>query len=168
MERTPLSQVLKMGLILALTHLTSSQTTSDKNQWSWISGTNTGEVGGVYGTQGTPSTMNYPGGRRAHQMVFVASINCSFMFGGYGRTQSGAVGYLNDLWTYNVTSTEWSWLTGSKIANTRGIYGTLGSSSTGYNPGSRSDFPMVYHPRLHVIYLYGGYGYDSAGTLGIE
>ena len=64
-------------------------------QWTWLSG-NTTAVYGVYGTKGVPSTNNYPGSRTGHSMVFDASLNCLYMYGGIGFAQgiSGPSGAL--------------------------------------------------------------------------
>jgi hypothetical protein len=52
--------------------------------WTWVSGNNTVDAVGVYGTKGVSSANNYPGNRYAHSMVLHPSLNCLFVFGGYG------------------------------------------------------------------------------------
>jgi len=49
-----------------------------------VSGGNTVNTYGVYGTKGVASVNNYPGSRYMHPMVFHPSLNCLFVFGGYG------------------------------------------------------------------------------------
>ena len=57
-----------------------------------MSGNNTVTAVGVYGRIGVPSANNYPGSRNGHSMVFHPSMNCFFVFGGYGRATSATVG----------------------------------------------------------------------------
>jgi hypothetical protein len=56
--------------------------------WTWLSGSNTVDAVGVYGTKGVSSVNNYPGSRSGHSMVFHPSLNCIFVFGGVGRASS--------------------------------------------------------------------------------
>jgi hypothetical protein len=77
--------------------------TGDTGQWTWISGSNAvgrsgGQVG-VYGTLGTASSTNTPGGRYGTVSWIDASGNLWF-FGGDGYDSTGAQGYLNDLWEF--------------------------------------------------------------------
>jgi hypothetical protein len=58
------------------------------NEWTWVSGSKTINVYGVYGTKGVPSVNNFPGVRRDHSIVFHPSMNCLFVFGGSGRAAS--------------------------------------------------------------------------------
>jgi hypothetical protein len=56
--------------------------------WTWVSGNSTTDVPGVYGTHGVPSVNNFPGGRYRHPLVLHPSMNCLFVFGGYGFATS--------------------------------------------------------------------------------
>lgn len=69
-------------------------------QWTWVSGSNSGRVSGVYGTLGTPSSTNVPGARLSPGQ-WVDSSGQLWMFGGYGMDGSGTIGDLNDLWRYH-------------------------------------------------------------------
>ena len=61
------------------------------SEWTWISGNNTFNVAGVYGTQGIPSTSNYPGGRQS--MGFrIDSSGSIWIFGGSGVDPAGISG----------------------------------------------------------------------------
>ena len=74
---------------------------SSSKQWAWVSGANTIDAGGVYGTQGISAAGNEPGAR-AGGVSWTASSGDVWLFGGFGLdgTGSGNEGYLNDLWTY--------------------------------------------------------------------
>ena len=54
----------------------------------------------LYGTQGTASVGNVPGGRNSSSSWIDSSGNL-WLFGGIGYDSTGTVGYLNDLWQYN-------------------------------------------------------------------
>ena len=60
-------------------------------EWTWISGNNTDNVAGVYGTQGVSSNSNYPGAR--YSMAFgIDSSGSIWMFGGLGYDSAGNQG----------------------------------------------------------------------------
>jgi len=59
-----------------------------------------------------------------------------------------------------------TWLSGNDTINPPGVYGTQGIPSPMNYPGGRSGQAMVHHPEMKVLYIFGGQGYDSAGTLG--
>jgi hypothetical protein len=67
--------------------------------WEWISGSNTPNVGGVYGTLGVASTGNMPGARAA-AISWTDSSGNLWMFGGNGYDSSNTLGDLGDLWKY--------------------------------------------------------------------
>ncbi len=54
--------------------------------WTWISGSNSTDIYGVYGTMGVESTLNYPGSRLAAMSWEYAGY--FWLFGGLGYTES--------------------------------------------------------------------------------
>lgn len=75
---------------------------TDTNQWTWMSGDNTGNVTGVHGTKDVPDAANKPDGR----IGSVAWSNeCSlWLFGGMGYGTNG-FGRFNDLMSYSLNCT---------------------------------------------------------------
>ena len=65
-------------------------------QWRWVSGSNTSNAVGVYGTLGTGAPSNVPGSRDSMAPWIDASGNL-WLFGGNGQTQTALK---NDLWRY--------------------------------------------------------------------
>jgi len=61
-------------------------------QWTWVSGNNTANSLGVYGSKGIPSVNSYPGGRFSHSMVFDSTLYCLYVFGGYGSALTTSAG----------------------------------------------------------------------------
>lgn len=143
---------------------------STANEWTWMSGSNTAKVVGVYGTQGTASTSNVPGGRSG-SVSWTDSSGNLWLFGGRGFAASGAAGELNDLWEFNLTAKTWAWVSGSNAASvyggpvTLGVYGTQGVASANNVPGPR-DSAVSWTDSSGNLWLFGGGGYTSATTSG--
>jgi N-acetylneuraminic acid mutarotase len=127
--------------------------------WTWISGSNTVNATGVYGTLGTPAASNVPGARQASISWTDPSGNL-WLFGGVGYSSSGAVGELNDLWRYSPTSGQWTWISGSSTVNAMGSYGTQGTPAASNVPGARQGSISWTDPSGN-LWLFGGIGYAS-------
>jgi len=105
--------------------------------WTWVSGSDTlGSYGGqfgVYGTLGASAGTNVPGGR-VSAVSWIDGNGDLWLFGGGGYGSNGRNGYLDDLWEFTPANAEWTWVSGSSSANSTGVFGTLGSSSTATVP----------------------------------
>jgi N-acetylneuraminic acid mutarotase len=150
-------------------------------EWAWISGTiaNASCAGvpscaepGVYGQLGVAAPANTPGARNRAQSWTDLQGNF-WLFGGYGNDASGSLGWLNDLWEFNPSIQQWTWVSGSTTIPTcigdcgqPGVYGTQGISLAGNVPGARYS-PSGWTDSKGNLWLWGGYGFDSAGTLGL-
>ncbi|MGC2849326.1 MAG: hypothetical protein WB556_04995 [Candidatus Acidiferrum sp.] len=130
--------------------------------WTNISGYAASNVAGNYGSQGTASGSNLPGGRWGAAYCTDASGNV-WMFGGQGLDSTGTVGLLNDLWMYS--GGVWTWVgpSNSNVAQNNGVYGTLGQVTTGAAPGGRQT-AVLWADNLGHLWLFGGLGLDSVGT----
>jgi N-acetylneuraminic acid mutarotase len=133
-------------------------------RWTWISGVNGDNAAGVYGTQGTASASNVPGARYSASSWIDSSGNL-WLFGGYGDDSTGAVGRLNDLWQFSPTTAQWTWIGGEDFVNVLGLYGTLGTASTSNVPGPRQG-ASSWLDSSGNLWLYGGVGDDSNGSVG--
>jgi hypothetical protein len=105
------------------------------NEWTWMNGTNTLNDPGVYGTQGVASPTNRPSARSFAPASWVDLKGNLWMFGGYNTI----AGLYNDLWKYDPTINEWTWMKGPAISNQNGVYGTIGVADTANVPGSRDE-----------------------------
>jgi N-acetylneuraminic acid mutarotase len=132
--------------------------------WTWVSGGNEDNATGVYGTQGTPAAANVLGARQASNSWIDSSDNL-LLFGGYGYDSSGKLGYLNDLWRYTPSTGLWTWVSGGNVENASGVYGTQGTPAAGNVLGGRQA-ASSWVDSTGNLWLFGGYGYDSAGTVG--
>lgn len=135
------------------------------NEWTWISGDNTPNNTGVYGTKGTPSSGNKPGGRYL-SATWTDNAGDLWLFGGYGYAASGS-GELNDLWKYHIATNEWTWVSGDNTINNYGVYGTPGVGAPANKPGGR-DRVCRTDAKADVfgnLWLFGGRGF-AASTYG--
>ena len=132
------------------------------NIWTWVNGDNTINNIGVYGTLGVPANSNRPGARESG-VSWIDGTNNLWLFGGYdGGTSNG--GRLNDLWRYNISTSQWTWIKGDSIAYRPGIYGSIGSSGTANKPGARSN-AVSWKDINGNLWLYGGDGVGSSSNL---
>jgi N-acetylneuraminic acid mutarotase len=136
------------------------------NTWTWVSGSNTILQIGHYGKQGTAASSNVPGARFAGESgSWIDSQGNLWLFGGSGVDSVGTQGLLNDLWKYDVTNNTWTWVSGSSTASQLGNYGNQGTPSSSNIPGAR--YGAVSWIDSHDnLWLFGGFGYDSAGSGG--
>ena len=138
-------------------------------QWTWVSGNNTGGILPDYGTLGTASTSNTPGGRDS-AVGWTDSSGNLWLFGGFDYdTTTGANGtndFLNDLWKFDTTTKEWTWMGGSNTGNANGVYGTLGTPAAGNVPGARGSegVALTWTDNSGNLWLFGGDGYGATGA----
>ena len=134
---------------------------TSSNQWTWVSGNNTVNQGGEYGTKGTPSVNNLPTPRDT-STGWVDLKGNLWLFGGYNYPNGLN---FNDLWRYNPTTNEWTWMTGSSIAEQPGTYGTKLIESVSNTPGARED-SASWVDSSGNFWLFGGSGYDKNNNWG--
>jgi N-acetylneuraminic acid mutarotase len=164
------------------------------DQWAWMGGSSTlncyteypnpggapeqvcSPPPGLYGTLGTPSAGNIPGGRS--QAASWTDSNGNFwLFGGTGADAVNNVSYLNDLWEFHPSTNQWAWMGGDNtipFTNTGlapvwgapGVYGILGTPALGNIPGARRG-ASSWTDRSGNLWLFGGTGIDANGN-GVE
>jgi hypothetical protein len=86
------------------------------NEWAWISGSSTVDSNytrpGIYGTLGQPSPADTPGARDLASSWTDKNGNL-WLFGGQGSDDTDQQGDLNDLWKFDTSTNEWTWMGGS-------------------------------------------------------
>jgi N-acetylneuraminic acid mutarotase len=144
------------------------------NEWAWISGSSTfpacasstsscGQPG-VYGTKGVAAPGNVPGAR-GQSIGWTDSSGNLWLFGGSGYDSTDTGGLLDDLWEFNPSNAEWTWMGGSQTLAQPGVYGILGIAFAGNIPGSRAT--SVAWTDVHGnFWLFGGFGITSENTIG--
>jgi N-acetylneuraminic acid mutarotase len=144
---------LSLALLFTLTGFSQN--------WTWMKGANTINVLGTYGTQGTSAPTNVPGSREGAYTWTDVSGNL-WLFGGNGHC-SFVYGRLNDLWKYNTSTNEWTWVNGPDNVNQAGVCGTMGTGASTNIPGSRA-YGVTWADASGNLWLFGGYGYDIFGN----
>ncbi|MEQ8477255.1 MAG: kelch repeat-containing protein [Fulvivirga sp.] len=129
----------------------------DGTNWTWVSGSNTPDAIGIYGTKGIANSENVPGAR--DRIVGWTDSSGSFwLFGGDGFDSEGRTGGLNDLWRFDGSS--WTWVSGSNIRDVPGSYGTKEEPNSSNVPGAREG-SMSWVDTSDNLWLFGGYGHAS-------
>ena len=131
--------------------------------WTWMKGASSANQYGTYGTAGIPAADNTPGARYG-AVSWTDTSGKLWIFGGYGYVASG-FGYLNELWKYDPSTCNWTWLNGGPTINQYGIYGTMGSPTAANMPGARRH-SVSWTDTTGKLWMFGGHGYDSAGNVG--
>ena len=138
------------------------------NDWAWMSGSSTVSITpdgfygqpGVYGTLGRPAAGNVPGGRYSANS-WTDSSGHLWLFGGWGFDANDKISSLNDLWEFNPSTNEWTWMGGSStvlsMAGQPGVYGTLGVPAAGNIPGGRYS-ANSWTDSSGNLWLFGGEG----------
>lgn len=134
----------------------------DGTNWTRMGGTDLLNQRGTYGTKGVPDPANIPGAR-VDALAWVDSSSNLWLFGGSGHDSLGAVGNLNDLWKFD--GNNWTWVSGSNLRNQKGIYGTKGLMAATNIPGGRL-LATNWMDSSNNLWLFGGFGADSAGNRG--
>jgi uncharacterized protein (TIGR02145 family) len=122
-------------------------------QWTWLTGGNTPNV--------LPNYVDDPGGRQKCSM-WAGHDGILYLFGGDNFDSNFVFG---DLWSFDTSTTEWTWIAGSSSPNSPGIYGVLGESQQGNQPGSRKDAASWVDSQGN-LWLFGGVGYGVTSELG--
>jgi hypothetical protein len=126
-------------------------------EWVWISGDSTLNSKGIYN-----QTVSSPGARCEHQGFYDIESNSLFYFGGYGKDAAGGVNYLNDLWKFDTNTANWTFIRGSTIKDSPGMYGIVGFSNQSNDPSSRCSYHLWFQTSSRTAYLFGGQMQESS------
>jgi N-acetylneuraminic acid mutarotase len=156
-----LTSLLTLLLLLAGV---SPRLAAQANEWAWMSGSNSMNQPGVYGTKGVPAAGNVPGGRYTPPVTWTDAGGNFWLFGG-SNWNNGSGGDMNDLWKYTPSTGEWTWMSGSNSLNQPGVYGTLGVPAAANVPGAR-DSAVSWTDANGNLWLFGGHGYAVGSFVG--
>ena len=149
------------GLLIANVHSALWKYDIATNTWTWMKGPSTDNSPGVYGTQGIPSPNNYPGGRAYGGFNWVDSAGNFWLFGAWGYTSSG-FGLLSDLWKFDPTTNEWTWMSGTEDLMLPPVFSTFQVPSVNANPGGRGEVGAGWVDNNNHLWLYGGQGISGS------
>ena len=80
------------------------------------------------------------------------------------KTITQVSGAFNDLWSYDLTTGLWTWLSGDKIVNQAGSYGMAGVPAVENVIASRLSHSMVLDGISIAIFVFGGYASRPIGN----
>lgn len=128
----------------------------DGGSWAHIKGSQLINQGGVPGSQGESAPANIPGGRKYFAMD-IASNNTIWIMGGRARSVGNVEGNLGDLWKYNLTTSEWTFVAGATLNNTDATFidNFNKGDITSMHIGSRKHFDLTID-ESGTLWLYGG------------
>lgn len=138
------------------------------NEWTWVKGSSQANQNGIYGSQGISAAGNTPGARKK-AISWIDAANNMWISAGEAYPITGVAGRVQDLWKYNTTNGEWTWMKGGGVTNISGIYGTQGTASPANVLGSRSG-ACRWIDNNNNLWLFGGNGratltYTANGAL---
>lgn len=141
---------------MAFAYNANSQTVNT-NQWTFIRGDSLLPRRGYYGAAKTPSDITTPGGRQGSVSWTDPSGNF-WLFGGQGYDAEGDDRFrpLNDLWKYNASARQWTWIKGDSKGNASNAYGVQGISGLANKPGARM-YSVSWTDPNGNLWLFGGY-----------
>ena len=131
--------------------------------WTWMKGSDLANENGTSGIRGTADAANTPGGREG-AISWIDPSGVLWLFGGYGVDGGGSLGELNDLWKYDRSTDNWTWMKGAMSFGQAGIYGALGTEAADNTPGARHSGVSFVDSWGH-LWLFGGRGTDAAGNV---
>lgn len=136
------------------------------NRWTWMSGSNTIDQAGIYGSKGVPNINNAPGGRFNGTFWYDNKSTNIWLFGGGGIDMFAiAAGNLSDLWKYDINTNTWTWISGYNTIEQPGAYSPKGVSNISNIPGSR-DSASPWVDTLGNLWLFGGHGHSDNYQIG--
>ena len=119
------------------------------NEWTWVKGNGMQGLQPVYGSIGVSDPANFPGKRMYCSASWTDMSGHLWLFGGDNSR--------NDLWKYDISTNEWTWMSGTNVIFASGIYGTKGVPSSTNLPPGRSETCSAWTDSMNNLWLFGGY-----------
>lgn len=133
-------------------------------EWTWVSGSMTGGNQNCC-TPGIATATNMPGAREGATGWIDASGNL-WLFSGLYQAPDGSGYELSDLWEFNPSSKEWTWVS-MGVPGGYGVYGTKGVAAASNVPGGRQNM-LSWTDAEGNFWLFGGEQIDTSTGLGIN
>ena len=135
--------------------------TPSNGQWAYVTGSV--DANSTVGTPGIAAANNIPGARGA-SVVWTDHVGHVWLFGGkgYGTTTGSLASLLNDLWTFDPSSGQWTYVSGPQDPNTDpGVYFLPGMGTS--QPGARAA-SAGWVDSTGQLWMFGGNGFDSSNS----
>lgn len=127
-------------------------------EWTWMAGSKFKNSQGNWGTLHTSSPLNQPTARNESNCSWTDSVNL-WMYGGLDSAWNA----YNDMWKFDVTTNEWTWMWGSTLMNQNANHGTKNVESASNDPGGRFSYTK-FNDGNGSLYLLGA-GTSYTGEL---
>jgi hypothetical protein len=124
-------------------------------KWAFIKGSQNTNDPGNYGTKGVASSANIPPARGFGIASWTDTTGNLWMYGGTNNLNS-QWNTFNDLWKFDITTNNWTWISGDTIPNQSPEYGVKGIPSVFNSPGARSEMVCTWVDSLNNLWLFGG------------
>ncbi|HEY6924377.1 MAG TPA: kelch repeat-containing protein [Steroidobacteraceae bacterium] len=135
--------------------------TPSNGQWRYVAGST--DANSTIGTPGIAGGANIPGARGSC-VVWTDRAGQIWLFGGagFGATLP-APGSLNDIWTFDPASAQWTYVSGPQDPNINaGVYVLPGNPGTS-QPGARST-SVGWVDSTGGLWMFGGSGFDASNS----
>ncbi len=121
----------------------------DGTNWTWVAGSNLANQKGTYsGGSAVP-------GARVGMNIWIDSSGTLWVFGGDAFDSAGNIGPMNDLWTFPLGGSTWTFVSGSQTYGAGPNFGTQGVPSSTNVPGSR-EFAQTWLTPSGDVLMFGG------------
>ncbi|MBB1284478.1 T9SS type A sorting domain-containing protein [Flavisolibacter sp. BT320] len=141
-------------------------------EWTWVSGDNLTNQSAVFGTKGVSTPETKPRARTGAAGWADKEGNLWLYGGNTYYPQSyfeGVGGEINDLWKYDITMNQWTWVSGDSITADQamrannwdfhyGVYATKGVPSVNNRPPAKTH-AITWTDNDGNFWLYSGYAY---------
>ncbi len=128
------------------------------NGWSKLGGSDEPNAAGNYGTTGIAAPTNVPGARSASATWYDPTTDTLWLFGGAGIDANNTAGSLADLWKYQPSTQQWTFVSGDPAANSSGLYFPNAPFNNSNQPGARDSAAAWRDAKTGLLYLFGGFG----------
>jgi hypothetical protein len=113
-----------------------------------------------YGVMGVPSPLNQPRGRGFGCLSWVDMNNNLWMYG--GSTDPGTNNH--DMWKYDISTNEWTWMAGSQALYVAPSFGTMGVPDPANFPGGRYESNATWADSSGLLWFFGSAFFDAGGA----
>ena len=124
------------------------------NLWTWISGPGTPNMAGTFGVQGIPSVLNNPPSRGYGSLTWTDLNGDLWLLGG----QDQFADIYSDLWRYQISTNEWTWMNGTPGIWDTAVYGIQQQTSALSTPGGRCESTSAWTDDNGNLWFFGGLG----------
>jgi N-acetylneuraminic acid mutarotase len=145
--------------VFTLFTLSLSAQITTSSQWTWMKGDSAIDQKTVYGNLGIAAPQNTPGARNG-SISWTDNSGNLWLYGGQENSPTNHPGCRNDLWKYDISTNQWTWVKGDSIYNVHCVYGSLGITNPANKPSARYG-SSTWTDNFGNLWLFGGTMVDA-------